>query len=183
MTQLESLCYNADVIEIQSHLAGREKRVGSATESGAEARLREFLRAQDLNFTRERRLILREVFDIHDHFEAEDVVERLRARGDSVSRASVYRTLPLLVNSGLLREVHSSDKCSHYEHVHGHEHHDHMICMQCGRILEFNDPELEHLEGVICRRARFQPRFHKLEIHGLCEECTEREECVGRDVS
>ncbi len=146
-------------------------RVANAGDAGAEARFQDYLRQQELKFTRERRLILQEAFDIHGHFEAGEVVERLRGRGERVSRASVYRTLPLLVGSGLLREVHSNDKHSHYEHVFGHDHHDHLVCLSCGKILEFNNPDLESLEAVICRRAGFEPRFHKLEIHGYCEEC------------
>ncbi|MBI3946176.1 MAG: transcriptional repressor [Armatimonadetes bacterium] len=144
-------------------------------DKSAEGRFGEYLKEQDLKFTQDRRLILREISRMDEHFHAEDVVERLRGRGAHVSRASVYRTLPLLVESGLLREAPSPEKPSHYEPVVGSEHHDHMVCTECGKLIEFHDPELERLEGEICRRAGFRPRFHKVEIYGWCEECEARE--------
>ncbi|HEY3298970.1 MAG TPA: transcriptional repressor [Armatimonadota bacterium] len=139
-----------------------------------EIRFREFLDERDLKFTSERRLILEEAFRIHDHFEADDVELGLRSRGYRVSRASVYRTLPLLVESGLLREVYSAEKHSHYEHVFGHKHHDHLICTSCGRTIEFSDWELEQLQEQICEKHRFDARSHKLEITGICDNCREK---------
>lgn len=136
---------------------------------------RDFLQAAGLKFTRERRLILEEVFRNHNHFEADDVVIGLRDRGRRVSRASVYRTLPLLVKSGLLRDVHSSEKHSHYEHVFGHRHHDHLICTRCGRTIEFNSPMIEKLQTEICDEHGFWATGHKLEITGLCAACRAKE--------
>jgi len=130
-----------------------------------------YLHERELKFTTERQLILEEVFKTHRHFEAEDVVLGLRGRGKRVSRASIYRTLPLLVESGLLREVHSAEKHSHYEHIFGHEHHDHLICTQCGGTIEFFEPRIESLQESICRTRGFQPTHHKLEITGVCSEC------------
>lgn len=144
------------------------------SETGVEEQFRCYLREQKQRFTRERRLIVREAFRIHAHFEAEELSERLRRRGEPVSRASVYRTLPLLVSSGLLREVPANGRHSHYEHVHHYEHHDHLVCTQCARIIEFHDARLERLEQEICRQVNFQPRFHKVEFHGLCAECVEQ---------
>ncbi|MEW6230397.1 MAG: Fur family transcriptional regulator, partial [Bacillota bacterium] len=99
----------------------------------------------------------------------------LRDRGRRVSRASVYRTLPLLVKSGLLRDVHSSEKHSHYEHIFGHRHHDHLICTKCGRTIEFNSPMIEKLQTEICNQHGFWATGHKLEITGLCDACRAKE--------
>lgn len=132
---------------------------------------REFLATKELKFTQERRLILEEVFRIHGHFEADDVALGLRERGERVSRASIYRTLPLLVESGLLRDVYSAEKHSHYEHVFGHRHHDHMICTSCGTAIEFSDPEIEALQDRICELHGFEAKSHKLEITGICDKC------------
>ncbi|MHB0913292.1 MAG: Fur family transcriptional regulator [Armatimonadota bacterium] len=140
-------------------------------QSSEEKRFREFLETQALRFTTERRLILKQVARIHEHFEAEDVVDGLRRRGDRVSRASIYRTLPLLVESGLLREVHSSEKHSHYEHIFGHDHHDHLICTVCGRAIEFSDGKIEELQERVCRMNGFDAVSHKLEIIGVCAGC------------
>lgn len=139
--------------------------------SAEEARFGEYLASKNLKFTQERRRILREVFRIHRHFEAEDIVMGLNSQGIRVSRASVYRTLPVLVDSGLLREVHSSEKHSHYEHVFGHEHHDHLICTRCGAEIEFSDQMIEEMQERVCREHGFVPSSHKLEITGTCRRC------------
>ena len=144
-------------------------------EAAEEKMFREFIAGQGLKCTPERQLILREVFSIHQHFEADDIADGLRRRGMRVSRASIYRTLPLLVESGLLREVHSSEKHSHYEHVFGHKHHDHMICTRCGRTIEFTDERIEGLQNRVCERHGFLSTAHTLEIVGICKECREKQ--------
>ncbi|MCL6520528.1 MAG: transcriptional repressor [Armatimonadetes bacterium] len=136
-----------------------------------EAKFRHFLREEGMKTTRERKLILEEVFRNHQHFEADDIVSGLRKRGKRVSRASVYRTLPLLVNSGLLREVDFGERHGHYEHVLGHGHHDHLICTACGRTFEFNDNTIEELQQKICEQYSFKAHTHELRIMGLCSEC------------
>lgn len=143
-------------------------------ESEEERRFREFLSESGLKFTQERRMVLKEVFANHNHFEADDLVMGLRDKGYRVSRASVYRTLPLLVGSGLLREVHSDEKHSHYEHTFGHDHHDHLICTECGKTIEFANDEIEELQDRVCAALDFVPRSHKLEIIGVCSECNAR---------
>lgn len=139
--------------------------------TGEEIRFREFLRDKGLQFTAERRLILEEVFRRHEHFEAEDIIEGLHSRGRRVSRASVYRALPLLVGSGLLRQVYSDEKHGHYEHTYGHDHHDHLICSRCGRTMEFSEPAIEQLQEAICSEFGFLPASHELEIVGTCASC------------
>jgi Fur family ferric uptake transcriptional regulator len=136
-----------------------------------EEKFAEYLSSKGLKFTLQRRLVLEEVFSRHGHFEVDDIVLGLKQKGKKVSRASVYRTLPLLTQSGLLREVHSNEKHSHYEHVFGHNHHDHLICVKCGRIFEVEDSQLEEMQDIICNRLSFKPISHKLEITGLCKEC------------
>lgn len=144
----------------------------------AETRFREYLAEEGLRFTTERRMILREVSRRHDHFEAEDICLGLRRSGVRVSRASVYRTVPLLVQSGLLRAVHSDEKHSHYERVFGHEHHDHLICTQCGKTVEFRDDGIEETQDRVCAELGFTPTHHRLEITGICAECKQGEEQV-----
>lgn len=139
--------------------------------SPEEQKFIEYLVSLGLKLTWQRRLVLEEVFRRHGHFEADDIVLGLRQRGTRVSRASVYRTLPLLTASGLLREVHSGEKHSHYEHIFGHNHHDHLICIKCGRIVEVEDSELEEIQERLCSELGFKPISHKLEITGLCREC------------
>lgn len=139
-----------------------------------EEKFKHYLEEEGLKFTPERELILQEVFSIHDHFEADDLIIGLRSKGRRVSRASVYRTLPLLVKSGLLRDVYSAEKHSHYEHTFGHGHHDHLICSECGRLIEFHDDKLEALQERVCSKFDFSPATHKLEIVGVCSDCRKR---------
>lgn len=143
-------------------------------EAAEEVIFREFMVRRGLKFTTERQLILKEVFSIHEHFEADDIADGLKREGERVSRASIYRTLPLLVESGLLREVHSSEKHSHYEHVFGHKHHDHLICTKCGRTIEFSDDRIEGLQNRVCEKHGFLATAHSLEIIGVCAECQDK---------
>lgn len=143
-------------------------------ETAEERKFREFITGKGLKFTTERRLILRQVFSIHQHFEADDISDGLKMAGQRVSRASIYRTLPLLVGSGLLRQVHSSEKHSHYEHIFGHKHHDHLICNECGATIEFSHKKIEEMQNRICEQHGFLATSHKLEIVGICKECRER---------
>jgi len=130
-----------------------------------------FLKSEGLRFTPEREKVLEEAFSVHKHFEAEDLLFRMRQHGHRVSKATVYRTLALLVQCGLLREVIFGERHSHYEHVFGHKHHDHMICLKCGKIIEFTNETIERLQRKICEQYRFEPLQHRLEITGYCEDC------------
>jgi len=132
---------------------------------------RRFLKSEGLRFTSEREIILNEAFSIHEHFEAEDLVFSIRRHGHRVSKATVYRTLALLVQCGLLREVIFGERHSHYEHVFGHKHHDHLICVNCGKIIEFSDETIERLQKSVCGQYRFELVRHRLEIMGTCEDC------------
>ncbi|HIE28171.1 TPA: transcriptional repressor [Candidatus Poribacteria bacterium] len=124
-----------------------------------------------MKFTKERRIILESAFATHRHFEVDDLLFQLRSNNKRVSKATIYRTLPLLVRSGLLREVHDDDKHTHYEHIYGHEHHDHLICLNCGKIIEFGNPIIESLQDEVCKQHEFTPVKHRYEILGYCREC------------
>lgn len=132
---------------------------------------KEYLAAKGLKYTPERQTIFRRAFATHKHFEAEDLLLSLRQNHQRVSKATIYRTLALLVKSGHLREVIFGEKHSHYEHVHANEHHDHMICSGCGKIIEFTDEALERLQDKVCVRHKFKPESHRMQIHGLCKDC------------
>lgn len=121
--------------------------------------------------TAQRLAIMRALADMSSHFEPEEFVAHVQASGVGASRATVYRTLPLLVALGLLREVHSQDRHRHYERTTDSEHHDHLICVKCGRTVEFVDPRIEALQDEICQAHGFHPVGHRTEIIGLCARC------------
>ena len=130
-----------------------------------------FLAKRNLKMTAARRGVLDAVFATHDHFDADDLMFILRNRQSRVSRATVYRTLSLLVESGLVREMRLNERSSVFEHVFGHGHHDHLVCSQCGRIIEFADEHIEEMQERVCDRMKFAPTHHTLKIHGICSQC------------
>lgn len=121
--------------------------------------------------TAQRVAIMRAIGELDRHFGPEQLVDYLRTRGEQVSRATVYRALPLLVQLGLIREVHSHDRHRHYERTVAADHHDHLVCVECGEVEEFVDPGIEALQDGICQRYGFQPIGHRTEIIGLCRRC------------
>ncbi len=130
-----------------------------------------FLRRNKLKMTRERRLILEELFKDDDHLEAEDLLVRFRRRGDKVSRATIYRTFDLLIKAGLIKKSDFGESHYHYEKIFGIDHHDHLVCERCGVVIEFSNPELEELQKKICEEEDFSPTSHSLQIFGCCSKC------------
>jgi len=145
-----------------------------------EEKFQQFLAARGLRFTRGRARILDRIFATHKHFRADDLLLEMRSRGLRVSPATIYRTLALLVQSGHLRQVITDDKHAHYEHVFGHEHHDHMVCSRCGEIIEFFDPAIERLQDKTCQEKGFKAEGHRLQIFGFCAKCARRCWASGR---
>lgn len=134
-------------------------------------KFKEFLMTKDLKLTKERNEILSEILDMKIHFDPEELFIRLKTKGSKVSRASVYRTIPLLIESGFIEEVERIDRHAHYERVSADKHHDHMICTKCGKVIEFYSPTLEILQDEICQKEGFKGIRHSLEIFGYCEKC------------
>jgi Fur family ferric uptake transcriptional regulator len=133
--------------------------------------LRDYLREQGLRRTPEREEVLREIFEVHGHFDVDGIYLRLRGRGSKVSKASIYRTLPLFMACGLIREVDFEDGHWHYEHIYGHAHHSHLRCLGCGEILEFEEPALKLLEEQLARAYGYLIKGHRLQVLGLCTTC------------
>jgi Fur family ferric uptake transcriptional regulator len=135
---------------------------------------RNFLGEKGLKLTKERTAVLKEVFAFHGHFEPEQLYFRIKDSGIKASRASVYRTLTLLVESGLVEKVTRTGKGNVYEHTYGHRHHDHMICQGCGEFIEFFSEKLENIQEEICRENGFAGVSHILEIRGYCDKCKQK---------
>jgi Fur family transcriptional regulator, ferric uptake regulator len=136
-----------------------------------QARFEGFLRGRQLKLTEERRALVAAVFKQSHHFDADQLHMGLKQKGQDISRATVYRTLDLLVQAGLVRKSSFGDQHAHYEAVRHDEHHDHLICLNCNTIIEFFRPDLEKLQDSICDDYRFKPLHHSHQIFGLCEKC------------
>jgi Fur family ferric uptake transcriptional regulator len=134
-------------------------------------RFEEFLRARALRMTSQRREILLLAWGTHEHFTAEEMYAWVRARDASVSRATVYRTLSLLVEGGFLATIDRGHGQTLYEHILGHSHHDHMLCLGCGKIFEFRCAEIERRQREIADRQHFRMERHMLRIEGRCARC------------
>ncbi len=134
-----------------------------------------FLRGENLKLTPQRRRILDRVYATHEHFSADTLYAWLREEeGPQVSRATVYRTLDVLSRGGFVQGLDTGDGGMVYEHVLGHDHHDHLVCVACGRIDEFSDPEIEKLQVKAARSKGFTLVSHVLRLSGFCESCQEK---------
>jgi Fur family ferric uptake transcriptional regulator len=134
-------------------------------------KFKEYLKSGGLSFTTERRQILEGVFSIDGHFDVDELYDRLRKRRMRISRATIYRSIPLLIESGMIKEALRCQKNVRYEHVFGHEHHDHMVCLRCGKVIEFKEDRIEKLQDEVCRRYDFESMDHRLGIRGYCKKC------------
>jgi Fur family ferric uptake transcriptional regulator len=132
-----------------------------------------YLRQQGLRLTGERLALFEEIYRQHGHLDADALLAAVRERGHRVSRATVYRTLDLLVRSGLVRKQRVGARGQLFEHMHPGQQHDHLVCSCCGRVVEFVSPGITALQGEICRAHGFSPAHHQLQILGLCNACRE----------
>ena len=130
-----------------------------------------FLEGEGLKLTRERAALVSEIFATHYHFDADELLFKMKERGIKISRATIYRSLELLVRSGMVRRVHLGEDHYHYESVGQNSHHDHLVCTTCGDVIEFHDPQLEARQLEICAKKKFTPTFHNLQILGICNAC------------
>ncbi|MEZ4365631.1 MAG: transcriptional repressor [Kofleriaceae bacterium] len=130
-------------------------------------RWREYLVDRHLNTTAQREAIVDQFFRTHDHISIDELLGRVRRRQPRVGYATVYRTLKLLVESGLAIERQFGDGQARFEVV--GDHHDHLICTKCNLILEFEDEEIERLQERIAQRlGGFSVTRHRHELYGLC---------------
>ena len=140
-------------------------------DDGFEQQFEDFLKSTGLRLTQKRMDILREVFAYPGHFQTEDLLVQMRRNGYDVSRPTIYRTLPLLVKSGLLTEFIDAQKNTRYESIHSLKEHAHLICLRCGQIVEFKEPEIDALQKAVCDAHKFKPVRFRNEIIGYCSEC------------
>src|SRR3954451_10379428 len=118
-------------------------------------RFQDFLARQGQKLTQERTSLVREIFSTHYHFEADELLFKMKQKSVKISRATIYRTLELLVKSGMVRRVHLGEDHYHYEHVTGNSHHDHLISPPFGRVIEFHAASLEARPLEICDKKKF----------------------------
>ncbi len=135
-------------------------------------RFEEYLQSRGMRNTEQRRILVEHVFNHHEHFDADTLIDQLPSKGSSgyVSRPTVYRTLSEFVDAGLLRKF-ELDGRAVYEHDYGYPEHDHLYCNKCEKLIEFQSDELLALRDQVASEHQFQVKGHRLIITGVCESC------------
>ena len=155
--------------------------MAEAEKKCAKRRFIDFLAQKNLRLTAQRQVIIDTAFSTDQHFTAEQLLAWSRQRDRSVSRATVYRTLPLLTESGLVREMDFGKDYKFYDPNYAeHPHHNHIICQDCEKIVEFESEKIKKLENEISHRLGFSIRSHRLQITATCEELKKLGACKRR---
>ncbi len=129
------------------------------------------LQREGLRLTSQRIAILEDILASEEHRECDDILFSLRRKQFSVSRATVYRTLEILEKGGFVRKMNIGDGRFRYENKLPKPHHDHMICLECGRIIEFVDQEIEARQVHLTKQHNFKLVRHIHQLFGICEDC------------
>jgi Fur family ferric uptake transcriptional regulator len=158
--------------------------MGEAEKRSARERFLEYLSRKRLRLTPQRQAIIETVFGTDEHFTAEQLLEWSRRRDKSVSRAMVYRSLPLLIQSGLVGELDFGKDRKYYDPNYAeHPRHNHIICLECEKIVEFESEKLAQLENEISQRLGFSVQTRRLHITANCEEFRRLGGCSKRQHS
>lgn len=150
--------------------------------TAAKEKFLHFLEQKSLRITQQRRAIVDTVFGTDQHFTAEQLLEWAREKDSSVSRATVYRTLPLLTESGLVHEMDFGKDYKIYDPNYAeHPNHNHIICKDCDKIVEFESDRLEALENEITSKLGFEVESQQLTINASCEEMKRAGACKNKE--
>jgi Fur family ferric uptake transcriptional regulator len=133
--------------------------------------LQAYMDKKGLRSTDQRRLIVETFFRSQNHVSIEELLARVRTKDPRVGYATVYRTLKLLTECGVANERRFGDGLTRYELADDATHHDHLICLECGDITEFEEPRIEELQERVAAKNGFRIRYHKHELYGLCPRC------------
>lgn len=142
-----------------------------ATDAAQLKSIEDFMRSKGFKLTRPRRRVVEKLLAVKGHVSADELIDLLRKGGTPVSRATVYRTLGIVSQSGLI-DGHDFDGGRRvYEPMVGRAHHDHLFCITCGKVIEFEEEAIERLQDMVVARYRFTPVYHSHKIFGYCEAC------------
>lgn len=131
----------------------------------------DYIRSEGLRGTEQRLAILDTFLRTEDHVSVDDLYGNLRKRNRKIGYATVHRTMKLIAECGLARVVRFEDGVARFEHRYNHEHHHHLVCTQCRKVIEFTSARMEAGEKSVLRRYDFKMESHRYEIFGICSEC------------
>ena len=129
------------------------------------------IRRKNLKHTEQRTQILKTFLETERHLTAEELYVLVRKKYPSIGFATIGRTIKLLCECGLCRELKIEYGVTRYEHLYGHEHHDYLICINCGSFVEVMSPEIEKLQERLAKANDFVLKRHRLELYGICKKC------------
>jgi Fur family transcriptional regulator, ferric uptake regulator len=150
--------------------ADTTKKVEEEFIKAKEAAFLEFIQTKGLKTTRQRSTIVQVFFSLHGHISVDELLQEVKSVNPRIGYATVYRTLHLLVESGLVQERRFGDGLARYEGHNEVEHHDHMICLECGLIRDFSHPKLLELQHQLAEEYGFRIFKHRLDLYGQCDD-------------
>ena len=130
-----------------------------------------FIQKKGFRLTEERLRLLEGVKRQSGHFNVDELVRRLRKQGLKVSRDTVYRNIPILLEAGVIEQSFKTNRDTFYESAQSKKHHDHLFCRACSKVVEFNDSVIEKLQQKVAKRFDFKVEFHCHQLMGLCKKC------------
>ena len=133
--------------------------------------LRQYLKEKGMLHSKQREQILDIFLKTEKHLTINDLYELVRKKYPKIGLATVYRAIRVICDAGLAREVYFGDGIRRFEHKYGHKHHDHLVCTQCGRVIEVFSPEIEKMQEKLAKKHNFIPSNHKMKIFGTCDRC------------
>jgi Fur family transcriptional regulator, ferric uptake regulator len=137
----------------------------------AKAKFEQFVAHQGLRHTDQRDYVLNIFLATEKHVTIQELYDLVRKKHKAIGYATVARTVKLMCESDICRQVDFGDGSLRYEHKYGHEHHDHLICLNCGKFKEIYSPKLEKIQNELVKKYGYIQEHHKLDIFGLCPSC------------
>ncbi len=131
----------------------------------------DYIKSEGLKGTSQRAAVLDVFLGTEGHVSVDDMHRMLSRRKLKVGYATVHRTMKLIAQCGLARQVRFNDGITRFEHQYMHEHHHHLVCTQCGKVIEFNSDRIDDAEKIILRKYGFLMHSHRYDVFGLCKEC------------
>lgn len=141
--------------------------------------LDQYLEQMGLKQTQQRKVIVQAFLEVNDHVDAEELHRRVVAEGHEIGLATIYRTLNLLRDAGLIEQKSFNDGRAIFEVAHPNSHHDHLICTECGIVIEFEEPSIEEMQEIIAKKYGIELKSHRLDLYGKCiqiNQCLERKQ-------